>query len=37
MGCFVVAIFALNWMVSIGIYKWRRYDEAELHAAPAAE
>ena len=27
LGYCIVALFALSWMVSIGIYKWRGYDE----------
>jgi high-affinity nickel-transport protein len=30
LGYCIVGIFALSWMVSIAIYKWRRFDELEL-------
>jgi high-affinity nickel-transport protein len=29
LGFFIIGIFALSWIVSIGIYKWRRYDHLE--------
>jgi high-affinity nickel-transport protein len=32
LGYFIIAIFALSWVVSIAIYKWRRLDELELGA-----
>ncbi len=31
LGYFIVALFALSWMVSIAIYKWRRFDDLELN------
>jgi high-affinity nickel-transport protein len=30
LGYCIIGIFALSWMVSIAIYKWRRFDELEL-------
>jgi nickel/cobalt transporter (NiCoT) family protein len=32
LGYFIVALFALSWLVSIAVYKWRRFDELELDA-----
>jgi high-affinity nickel-transport protein len=29
LGFFIIGIFALSWIVSIGIYRWRRYDQLE--------
>ena len=29
LGYFIVGLFALSWIVSIAIYKWRRFDELE--------
>jgi hypothetical protein len=29
----MIGFFAVSWMASIGIYKWRRYDEIELNAS----
>jgi hypothetical protein len=29
-------LFALSWILSIAIYKWRRFDEIEFGAADAA-
>jgi nickel/cobalt transporter (NiCoT) family protein len=29
LGYFIIGIFALSWIVSIAIYKWRRFDELE--------
>jgi high-affinity nickel-transport protein len=29
LGYFIIAIFALSWVLSIAIYKWRRFDELE--------
>ena len=31
LGYFIVGLFALSWMVSIAIYKWRRFDDLELN------
>jgi nickel/cobalt transporter (NiCoT) family protein len=33
LGYFIVALFAASWLVSIAVYKWRRYDDLELDAA----
>jgi nickel/cobalt transporter (NiCoT) family protein len=30
LGYFIVGLFALSWVISIGFYKWRRFDELEL-------
>jgi len=30
LGCFIVGLFALSWIVSIAFYKWRRFDDLEL-------
>jgi high-affinity nickel-transport protein len=35
LGYFIIALFALSWIVSAAIYKWRRFDELEA-AAPVA-
>jgi high-affinity nickel-transport protein len=32
LGYLIIAIFALSWIVSIAIYKWRRLDDLELGA-----
>jgi len=29
LGYFIIGIFALSWILSIAIYKWRRFDEME--------
>lgn len=29
LGYFIIVIFALSWLVSAAIYKWRRFDEVE--------
>jgi high-affinity nickel-transport protein len=29
LGFFIIGIFALSWVLSIAIYKWRRFDELE--------
>jgi high-affinity nickel-transport protein len=29
LGYFIVGLFALSWVVSIGVYKWRRFDDFE--------
>ncbi len=31
-GYAIIALFALSWVISIAIYKWRNYDELELDA-----
>jgi nickel/cobalt transporter (NiCoT) family protein len=30
LGFFIVGLFALSWVVSIAVYKWRRFDELDL-------
>jgi nickel/cobalt transporter (NiCoT) family protein len=30
LGYFIVALFALSWIISIAVYKWRRLDQLEL-------
>jgi nickel/cobalt transporter (NiCoT) family protein len=30
LGYFIVGLFAVSWIVSIAIYKWRRFDDLEL-------
>ncbi|MGC9159375.1 MAG: HoxN/HupN/NixA family nickel/cobalt transporter [Terracidiphilus sp.] len=35
LGYCIVALFAASWIVSIAIYKWRRFDELELGAQDA--
>jgi len=29
LGYFIIGIFLLSWVLSIAIYKWRRFDELE--------
>jgi len=29
LGYFIIGVFALSWVISIAIYKWRRFDELE--------
>ncbi len=31
LGYFIIGLFALSWIVSVSIYKWRRYDDLELN------
>jgi len=31
LGYFIIGIFVLSWVVSIAIYKWRRFDQVELN------
>jgi high-affinity nickel-transport protein len=33
LGYFIIGIFALSWIVSFAIYKWRRFDDLELSAS----
>jgi high-affinity nickel-transport protein len=33
LGYFIIGIFALSWIVSFAIYKWRRFDDLELGAS----
>jgi high-affinity nickel-transport protein len=32
LGYFIVCLFALSWIVSIAVYKWRRFEEFEVNA-----
>jgi high-affinity nickel-transport protein len=32
LGYFIIGLFALSWIVSITVYKWRRFDDIELDA-----
>ncbi len=32
LGYFIIALFALSWILSIAVYRWRRYDELEVQA-----
>ena len=32
LGYFIIGLFALSWVVSIAIYKWRRFDRLEVNA-----
>jgi len=34
LGYFIIGIFALSWVASIAIYKWRRFDELEFRTEP---
>ena len=34
LGYFIIGIFALSWVVSFAIYKWRRFDDLELGTTP---
>jgi high-affinity nickel-transport protein len=36
LGYCIVALFALSWIVSVAIYKWRRFDELELRPPSAS-
>ncbi len=36
LGYGIVALFALSWIVSIAIYKWRRFDDLDFGARDAA-
>jgi nickel/cobalt transporter (NiCoT) family protein len=33
LGFFIIGLFALSWMVSLAIYKWRRFDDFDLQAS----
>jgi high-affinity nickel-transport protein len=35
LGYGIVALFAVSWILSIAIYKWRRFDELEFGARDA--
>jgi high-affinity nickel-transport protein len=32
LGYFIVGVFAASWIISIAVYKWRRFDDLELDA-----
>jgi high-affinity nickel-transport protein len=32
LGYFIIGLFALSWIVSVAIYKWRRFDHLERNA-----
>jgi nickel/cobalt transporter (NiCoT) family protein len=32
LGYFIVGLFVLSWVVSIAVYKWRRFDDLDLNA-----
>jgi high-affinity nickel-transport protein len=34
-GYFIIGLFAVSWIASIAIYKWRRFDHTELNASCA--
>jgi high-affinity nickel-transport protein len=36
LGYGIVALFAVSWILSIAIYKWRRFDDLELKTENAA-
>jgi nickel/cobalt transporter (NiCoT) family protein len=36
LGYFIVGLFAASWILSIAIFKWRRFDELELQAEAEA-
>jgi high-affinity nickel-transport protein len=36
LGYFIVALFAVSWVLSIAFYKWRRYDELEVEVSVEA-
>ncbi len=33
LGYFIIGLFAISWIVSFAIYKWRRFDDLELSAS----
>ena len=35
LGYCIVALFAVSWILSIAIYKWRRFDDLEFGARDA--
>jgi nickel/cobalt transporter (NiCoT) family protein len=35
LGYFIVALFAVSWMISIAVYKWRRFDELKPNSQDA--
>ncbi|MGH9741296.1 MAG: HoxN/HupN/NixA family nickel/cobalt transporter, partial [Candidatus Acidiferrum sp.] len=32
LGYFIIGVFAMSWVVSVAIYRWRRFDELEVNA-----
>jgi len=36
LGYCIIGLFAVSWIVSIAIYKWRRFDQIELNASEPA-
>jgi nickel/cobalt transporter (NiCoT) family protein len=32
LGYFIIALFAASWIISIAVYRWRRFDELEIEA-----
>ncbi len=36
LGYLIIGLFALSWILSVAIYKWRRFDELELRAEAEA-
>ncbi len=36
LGYLIIALFALSWILSITVYRWRRYDELEVQAEVSA-
>ena len=36
LGYFIVGLFAVSWVLSIAVYKWRRFDELELRTEAEA-
>ena len=36
LGFLIVGLFAVSWVVSIAIYKWRRFDELEMRPAESS-
>jgi len=30
LGYFIVGLFVLSWVVSIAVYRWRKFDELEM-------
>jgi high-affinity nickel-transport protein len=37
LGYLIVGLFVVSWMVSIAVYKWRRFDSFETNAPPVPE
>jgi len=35
LGYVIIALFAVSWLVSIGFYRWRRYEDMDLEIAAA--